>query len=552
MQFMIAMLTIAGAVALLLWGTHMVQTGVQRAFGPKLRVVLGRTLGNRLAAFFAGVGVTVLLQSSTATALMATGFTAYGLFELVPALAIMLGANVGTALIVQVLVLNISAIAPVLVLIGFLMFRRNPSPPVHDLGRVFIGLGLMLLALHQMLDILAPVENSRTLTAMLALIGTVPVLDLVLGILAAWAAHSSVAVVLLVISLASRGVVPVDIGLVMVLGANIGTSINPLLEGDTGTDPTARRLPLGNLLNRVIGGGIAMMAIEPISHAIIRLGLDAATTVAIFHLLFNLVLAIIMLPLLGPVSRVLGWLVPERKDVTDPGQALYLDRSAMQTPIVALGGAAREALRLADVLEQMLRGAKTALGTGNRELIAETRGRDDILDSLNTAIKAYLTKFDPDDLSEEDRRRLNEILAFTMNIEQAGDVIDRNLLPHATKRVKRGLSMSGEQERALMTMMDRLVTNLRTAASLLMTEDARVARLLAEEKVAFRKAEHDATNAHFELMRGGRVEAARASALQLDLLRDMKQINSLIVAAAAYPVLDRAGELLPSRLTLAE
>ena len=195
----------------------------------------------------------------------------------------------------------------------------------------------------------------------------------------------------------------------------------------------------------------------------------------------------------------------------------------------------------------MLDGAREALAKGDRRLMVETRQRDDILDSLNTAIKAYLARFDPDNLSEHDQRRLNEILSFTMNIEQAGDVIDLNLLPHAAKRLRRGLVFADRDRTELIALIDRLAVNLRTAASLFMTEDVRVARLLAEEKVAFREAETHATAVHFDRLRSGQPDVAQASALHLDLLRDMKLINSHIVAAAAYPVLDRTGELLPSR-----
>jgi phosphate:Na+ symporter len=552
MEFTLAVATLAGAIALLLWGTHMVQTGVQRAFGVKLRTVLGRTLRHRLAAFLAGIGVTALLQSSTATGLMATGFTAGGFVDLVPALAIMLGANVGTALIVGVLSFDVYLAAPIVILVGFLMFRRSRTPVVHDLGRVLIGLGLMLMALHQMLEVLHPAENSNQLRLVLSLIAVIPPLDVLIGIAAAWAAHSSVAVVLLIISLASGHVLPLDAAFYMVLGANIGTAINPLLEGDTGTNPAARRLPMGNLLNRVVGALVALAIVEPLAGTTASFGIAEGQAVALFHVLFNLVLALILLPLLNPMSRLLGRLLPDQAVTTDPGRPLYLDASARETPIVALGAAAREALRLADTLEKMLQDAREALLRGDRRLIAEIRDRDDILDNLNSAIKRYLTAFDPDDLSSEDRRRLDEILAFSMNMEQAGDIIDRNLLPHATKRIKRGVAISHEGEQELMEMMTRLIANVRTAASLLMTEDERVARLLAEEKVAFRKAEHEATAEHFQRLRTGRLDVAQSSSLQLDLLRDLKMINSYVVAAAAYPVLDRTGELLPSRLAAAE
>jgi phosphate:Na+ symporter len=544
MDFTLALLGLAGAIALFLWGTHMAQTGVQRALGPRLRQILGQTLSNRTKAFFAGIGLTLLLQSSTATCLMAASFTANGMVDLLPAMAVMLGANVGTALIVQVLAFDVAIASPVLVLAGFLMFRRTQNALVHDLGRALIGLGLMLLALHQMLGILTGVETAPEFRTAMGIVAAVPALGFILAAIAAWGVHSSVAVVLLIISLASHGALPLDVAFVSVLGANLGTAINPLLEAGAAT-PDARRLPLGNLGNRIVGIALTLLAVGPLAR---WLGgaLTPSHAVATFHLAFNLVFALLMLPLLKPAEALLNRLLPARP-AADPAAPLYLDRSARETPLVALGGAAREALRLADVLEQMLHGAHDALVKNDRKLIEETRNRDDVLDGLNTAIKKYLTSIEADALNEDDQRRLNQILVFAMHIEQAGDVIDRNLLPHVSKRLKRGL-IKGESDSDLADLMDRLVSNLRTAASLFMTEDARVARQLAEEKVTFRRAEREAVAAHFDVMRNDRVGQGMQSAIHLDLLRDMKLINSLIVAAAAYPVLDRAGELLPTRL----
>lgn len=544
----VTLIDLAGFIALLLWGTHMVQTGIQRAFGPNLKSILGTALRNRFRAFFAGIGVTAVLQSSTATGLMTAGFAAGGLVELAPALAVMLGANVGTTLIVQVLSFDVAAISPALILVGVFMFRRDSSTQAHDLGRVFIGLGLMLLALRQLLDLMTDYEDAPSLRLLLGAVSTAPVLDVILAAGLTWAAHSSVAVVLLIMSLASKSVIPPDAAFALVLGANLGTAINPVLEGPASDDPAAKRLPIGNLLTRVVGVAIGLTALAPIGRFMVTIEPDNARAVADFHTLFNLAVAAVFFPFLTSYASLLKRWLPKRVDPADPSRPLYLDPLARETPIVALGAAAREALRLADVLGEMLLGAKKALITGDRRLMVETRRRDDVLDHLNTAIKAYLTSIDPDELGEGDHRRLNEILTFAMNVEQAGDVIDRNLLPHASKRLKRGLAFSKESQTELIAMMDRLNVNVRTAASLFMTADPRSARLLADEKLAFREAESRATVLHVEKMRTGRLDTVQSSALHLDLLRDMKLVNSHIVAAAAYPVLERTGELLPSRI----
>ncbi len=548
MDFPVTLVSLAGFVALLLWGTHMVQTGIQRAFGPRLRLILDRALRTRLRAFAAGLGVTALLQSSTATGLMVTGFAAGGVVDLVPALAVMLGANVGTTLIVQVLSFDISAMAPALLLVGVALFRRNRQQHARDIGRVFIGLGLMLIALHQLVELVTPYEDAPPLRIILGLVSTAPLVTLLIGATATWLAHSSVAIILVTVSLASRGVMAPDTAFAMVLGANLGTSLNPILEGVQGDDPAAKRLPVGNMLVRLVGVAVALVALPWLGRWTVMAEPDAGRAVADFHTAFNIVLALVCMPVLDSYAALLRRWLPTRIDPADPTRPLYLDPAALETPIVALGTAARESLRLADVLDAMLEGAADAFAKDDRRAIAETKRHDDILDALNAAIRLYLTSIDGDGLSDADHRRLAEILAFVSNLEQAGDAIEKSLLPLASKRLKRGLPLTPESRDHILSLIERLRTNLRTAASLLMTDDARGARVLAEEKRNFRELESEATRSYLEDLRLGRAVSADSGAWHLDVVREIKRINAYLVAASAYPILEREGELLASRI----
>lgn len=547
---LLVLVNIAGSVALLLWGVHMMQTGVQRAFGPRLRTFLSTALKNRLRAFAAGIVVTAALQSSTATGLMVAGFAAGGAVALVPALAVMLGANVGTTLIVQVLSFDVAALAPILVLAGYLLFRRATTTVGHDLGRVFIGLGLMLIALRILLEVMHPIEESRMLDTVFATIGNAPILYVAGAAVVTWAAHSSVAIVLLVMQLASRGTVPMEAAFALVLGANLGTAINPLLEGSSSDDPASRRLPLGNLFNRAIGVALALAILPFVSPWLVAIEPDRGRAVADFHVIFNLVAAALSLPLLTPYAALIERWLPSKARSDDPARPVYLDAAARGEPPLALGAAARESLRLADTLEAMLQGARDGLA-GDRKRIEEARRLDDVLDRLNGAIKSYLTSIAASHLAPEDQRRMDAILLFTTNLEHAGDTVDRSLLPLAAKRLRRGLAFSPEGQEELDRMMQRLLANVRMAASLFAHDDPRAARMLAAEKEAFRDLEAAATRAHFERLREGRVDTAETSALHLDVIRDLKSINSHLVAGAAYPVLEREGELLPTRIAAA-
>jgi phosphate:Na+ symporter len=548
MDATLTLIDLAGAVALLLWGVHMVQSGVQRALGPDLRHLLGRALRNRFNAFLAGLGITAILQSSTATGLMATSFTARGLVDLVPALALLLGANVGTTLIVQALSFDVSRIGPVFILTGVLLFRRDHTSPSHDLGRALIGLGLVVLALRQLLDLVTPYEDVPSLRLLLGAVATQPVVALLIGAALTWAAHSSVATVLLTMSLAAKGVVPPQAAFALTLGANLGTALNPLLEGAGRGDPGARRLPIGNLVTRIVGCAAALAALDWIGPLLVTLQPDPGRAVADFHTLFNLAVALAFFPLLQPMARLLRAWFPALPEQTDPGRPVHLDASAWELPAAALSCATREALRMADILEAMLQSTSDALLRGDRRRLGESKRLDDVLDRLNAAISTYLTALDPDSLTDIDRRRLAALLAFCTNLEHAGDVIERSLLVYANKRLKRGWRFTEEMQTRLDALLGRLTTNLRLAAGLLLSEDVRAARALAQEKEVFRDVEADAVATHFARLRKGAPQGSEADAMQLDLIRDLKRINAHLVAAAAYPILREEGALLPSRL----
>jgi len=544
----LTLIDLAGAIALLLWGVHMVQTGIQRAFGAGLRQILGVALRSRVRAFFAGLGITAVLQSSTATGLMVSSFAAAGLVDLVPALAAMLGANVGTTLIVQALSFDVSRVASLSVLTGVMMFRRGGETRTRDLGRVLIGLGLMMLSLRQLLDLVTPYEDVPSLRLLLGTVATEPLIAVLLAAALTWAAHSSVAVVLLVMTLAAKGVVPPHAAFALVLGANLGTAINPLLEGSASESGAGRRLPIGNLINRLVGVGLGLLALNWIGPWLVTVDPDPARALADFHTGFNLVLALLFLPVLGPFAALLRRFLPDRPDAADLAQPLYLAESARENPTIALAGAAREALRMADVLEAMLQGARAATEQDDRKQVSETRRLDGVLDRLNIAIQSYVTALDTDGLSEADRRRMSQIMAFTSNIKHAGDVLDRNVMALVARRLKRGVGFAEADRAGLLATFDRLSANLRTACAVFLSEDAGAARELAGEKEAFRNLEAEVAATHFEALRQGASVATESGALHLDTLRDLKRINTHLVAAAAYPVLAAEGTLLPSRL----
>lgn len=541
------LLDLMGGVALLLWGLHMVHSGIVRAFGSDLRRFLGATLRNRFLAFVAGVLVTALLQSSTATGLMTASFVTGGAVDLVPALAIMLGANVGTTLIVQVLSFNISAVAPPLFLVGVVAFRRGSQTRTRDLGRVAIGIGLMLLALHILLDTLAPAEEAPAVRTLFAAITSDPILCVLLAAALTWAAHSSVTVVLLVMSLAYSNFVTPVAALALTLGANLGSAINPLVEGSQGGNPASRRLPLGNLVNRLVGCALALPFLHPIADALLRLEPNPSRMTADFHTAFNLALALIFILPLDGLASLLTRFLPERAKPQDPSVPLYLDETSLGTPSLALACAAREVLHLGDTVEIMLRQSMTALMTNDRRLVTEISRMDDAVDRLYEAVKLYVTRLTRESLDERDGHRAMEIISFAINLEHIGDIIDKNLMELAQKKIKHKLAFSKQGAAELEAFHQEVLGNLKLAFGIFMSGEVKIARQLIAEKASLRVAELAAAESHLARLRQGRPESIESSSLHLDILRDLKRIHSHI-CSVAYPVLERAGALQPSRL----
>jgi phosphate:Na+ symporter len=540
-------LDLMGGVALLLWGLHMVHSGVVRAFGADLRRLLGIALQSRFRAFLAGAFVTALLQSSTATGLMAASFVTGGTLDLVPALAVMLGANVGTTLVVQILSFDITVVTPILLLTGVIAFKRGGRTRTRDLGRAVIGIGLMLLALHIFLGALVTTESVPISRALLGAITNQPFLCLVVVAALTWAVHSSVVVVLVVMSLGAAHLVSPTAVLAMVLGANVGSALNPLIEASQRGNVASRRLPIGNLLTRIVGCALVLPFLHPIADALQRYEPNPARLAADFHTAFNILLALVFIGPLDLVAKQLTRWLPDQPKSADPGTPVYLDASAAGAPAVALVCAAREVLRMGDLIETMLRQAMTALLTNDRKLVAEISNMDDAVDSLNEAVKLYVTRLTRDSLDDRDGYRAMEIVSFSINLEHVGDIIDKNLMDLASKKIRRGITFSKEGEADLVEFHRQVMDSLSLAVGIFMSGDMNVARQLVAAKAQLREKEFAAAERYLVRLREGTPETIESYSLDLDILRDLKRVHSHL-CSAAYPVLERAGALQRSRL----
>lgn len=532
------LINLAGSIALLLWGTHMISSALLRGFGTQLRQWLGQNLTNRWMALACGIGITGVLQSSTAVSLMATSFTAAGTLSLAPALAVMLGANIGSTLVVQLLSFDISIVTPLVLLVGFIVFRLRDDSRFESLGCALIGLGLMLLALRMLGATLGDVEGSAIFQLLMRSLDGELLLALLVATVLAWVCHSSVAVVLLVASLAGAGLLSPSTSMALVLGVNIGGALPSLVNAGSSV---ARRLPLGNFLVRLSGVLMLLPWVPLLAQPQLLGQLSPALLVVGVHSAFSLVLALLFIGLTGPLAALLTRLLPEPERVVDPGMPLYLDESGLEVANIGLANAAREALRMADMLSSMLSRVLQLLRTSEQASADEVRRIDQSLDLLSAAIRAYLADIGKEGISDQDADRSQEILMFVINLEHAGDILSTSLAQLAARRLRRGEHFSAFELGTLYPLHREVLESLSLAVTVFLREDLPTAHQLVSRKEVVRRLEAMASREHFRTLREDKSAWAESGDIFQRLLRDYRRVHHHI-AALAYPALERAGE----------
>ena len=547
----VVLLQLAGAVALLLWATRMVRTGVERAYGDVLRHKLRATMRNPVLAVAAGAALAVALQSATAVALLVGSFAGSGIVGGTAGLLAALGADVGSALVVKLLSFDLSLLVPICLVAGTAMFMATERRDWRQAGRILVGIGLLILSLRMIGEASEPLRESRILPVVINYLSGDYVTAFILAAIMTWMFHSSVAAILLVTALAARGLVPVPLGLVLVLGANLGGGIIAAMLSRA-APPASRTVPLGNLIMRGTAAVAALIALIFAEPPIALLGSTPSTQLVHFHIAFNCVLALVGMPLAGLVFRAAERIVaigstPAPADALAAAELSALNESALDTPSQALANATREVVRVCETVEIMLKRIIELYEKADDDKIAALAALDDRVDRRHAAIKLYLAKISARQLTEAEALRQQELIGACVKLEQAGDIIVRNMLVHVQKKLDRGLEFTDEGWRELTAFHASVLTNARLAFNLLVSRDSETARQLVEEKDRLRALEKEASQSHFLRLHQGTARSVETSSIHLDTIRDLKQINSLL-ASIAYPVLEEQGLLRGSRL----
>ena len=546
----LVLLHLAGAVALLLWATRMVRTGVERAYGDVLRHKLRETMRNPLMAVLTGGALSIALQSSTAVTLLVASFAGSGIVGGMAGQLAVRGAEVGSALVVKILTFDLSLLVPICIAGGTAMFMATERRAWRQFGRILVGIGLMLLSLELVGQASEPLRDSQLLPVIVAYFAGDLVTAFLLAGLVTWLFHSSIAAVLLLVTLAGRGFIPPELGIAMVLGVNLGSSvIAPVLT--RGSPAAVRVVPVGNLLMRGLGSVVMLALFLAFRPSPALLGSNAADQIVNAHIAFNVIILLAGIP----VARLVYWASQKIVALGQPAEARQLsiaevtalDPTALDQPSVALANATREVVGVCETVEVMLRNIMELYEDSDRERIDALAALDDQVDRKHAAIKLYLARITTQQMTEWEATRLQELLGACVKLEQVGDIIVRNMLVHVRKKLERGLTFTPEGWRELSSLHRQVLANARLAFNVLVSRDAETARQLVHEKDRLRAAEKETSRLHFERLREGTAKSLETSTLHLDTIRDLKQINSLL-ASMAYPVLEERGLLRGSRL----
>ena len=535
---MLTLLNLLSAVALLIWGTHIVRTGILRVYGTNLRHVIGQNMSKRWLAFVAGIVVTAMVQSRNATAMLVTSFVGQGLMALTTALATMLGADVGTALMARVLTFDLSWLSPLLIFLGVIFFLSRKQTRLGQMGRVAIGLGLIILALQLIVEAAAPITHAQGVKVIFASLTGDILLDALVGALFAMISYSSLAAVLLTATLAGASVISLPVAIGLVIGANIGSGVLAFMSTSM-QNAAGRQVALGSLLYKLIGLLLIIPVLDPLVHWIDSLDFSSQEMVIGFHLLYNTARCLILLPSVGPMARLCAWLLPERPEVNGTAKPRHLDPTALVTPSLALANAARETLRMGDLIDNMLDATLDVLRGKQTSVTLEMRRMTDDVEALYSAIKLYLAQMPREDLGEQDSRRWAETIELAINLKLASDLIERMLRKVQQQKTSQRRSFSEEGLEDLAGLHQQLIANLRLGLSVFLSGDKESARQLLREKRRFRAQERRLAHAHVSRLQRKIVQSLETSSLHLELIADMKRLNSLF-CSSAYVVLETA------------
>jgi phosphate:Na+ symporter len=530
----LVLFSLLGGTALLLYGVRLVGEGLQRAAGTRLRHVLSTLTGNRIKSLLVGAGVTAVLQSSSATTVMLVGFASAGLLTLRQTIGVILGADIGTTVTVQLLAFDLLAYSPLVVFVGWLLWATGRGT-VRYVGEAILGFGFLFLGMKLVADGTAPLGRSALFADVLTALSDQPLVLLLVAAAFSGIVRSSAATIGFALSLATAGVLPLAGAIPIIFGANIGTAVTALVAA-IGQNAEARRVAAAHAAFKIVGVALFFPFITPFADLVARTAPDVPRQIANAHTLFNVIVAALFLPTSQWAAEFFTRLIPERASPSTG--AIYLNTQTLDTPAVALGQALRETLRMGDVVVRSLRDSIVVLERNDEVLMRQVIARDDVIDRLEEDIKQFLIQLGSQQLTPEQAERETALIFVIANLEEIGDVVEKNLMELAEKKIRGGHTFSAQGWAEIKDVHTKVVENVELALSALAAQDASIAEKVIRHKSRINLIERQMRQTHIQRLHEGLRESIDTSSIHLDILANLKRANSL-AAGIAYAVMGR-------------
>ncbi len=532
------LIALFGGMALLLYGMQLVGEGLQLAAGGRMRKILSSITNNRFKGMMVGAFITAVIQSSSATTVMLVGFASSGLMDLTQTIGVILGADIGTTVTVQLIAFQIFDYALLLVGIGFLLIFTSRRKIFKYVGQAILGFGFIFFAMKIMSEAMVPLRQSPIVKTLLVSLGDQPLLGIIVAAIFSALVHSSAATIGLALTLSLQGLLPLAAAIPVIFGANIGTCATALASS-IGTKPEAKRVAMAHIFFKVMGVLVFLPFIRPFVRVVELTATEVPRQIANAHTLFNVGITALLLPFSAVLARFISSLVSEDKEGGGLFGPRYLDEHMLETPALALGQATREALRMADIVSEMFTKTVATFSGEDVELIEFVQERDDQVDTLDREIKHYLTKLSQQSLTAEQSKREIGILAFANNMENIGDIVDKNMMDLAKKKLSKAVHFSEPGLKEIVLLHKKVLQNLELAISAFASNDPALAQQVLEHKLEISQTERKFRQAHIQRLHEGYRESIDTSEIHLDVLTNLKRINSH-VTAVAYPILESA------------
>jgi phosphate:Na+ symporter len=530
------LLALFGGMALLLYGIRLSGDGLQRAAGGRLRHLLTGLARNRILAVLSGAAVTGIIQSSAAATLMLIGFVSAGLMTFRQTLGIILGADIGTTVTVQLIAFRITDYALLLVGAGFVVTLLAQRRAVKDVGQAVLGFGLMFLGLKVILEGIEPLKTNALALQLFAAMGASAGLGILVAAIFSALVTSSAATIGLALALTHQGLLSLGGAVAIVLGANVGTCATALMAS-MGTTAEAKRVAVAHIAFKLLGVALAIPLLGPFTGLVAMTAHDPARQVANAHTFFNVGISLVFLPFAAVAARIIESLVPDEPTGENPFKTRYLDERALDQPSLALGQATREALRMADVVQAMLRDVVPVFGRDDQELLEDVERRDDQVDFLEREIKLFLTRLSRETMGPDLSRKEIALISFIGNLENIGDIIDKNLMELARKKLYHGRRFSEPGWAEILEFHALVAKNLEVAIAAFAANDRTLAQQILDQRPVIRQRERELRESHLGRLRQGLAESLETSEIHLDILTNLKRISSH-VSALVFPILE--------------